>query len=199
MSASAERVERAPDLDLIEGARRFFQENPARILTVASGLRAPDRTIESTVLGVSMGRTVPEGSRIRIELGAPRRYDRGEVIAFVAAHHVVVHRVVCPARRWPQGLLLTRGDAELIPDPPVDADRVLGAVAAIQQDGRWVPVERRPWRSVRSCVLASVLLVLVGCALQASPRVAAALVKLLRRGPARLAAGLRRAGRMGAP
>src|SRR5262249_16743899 len=127
-------------LDVLEAGRRFFQEHPARILTVASRLRGPGRTVESTVLGVSMGRTIPGGSRIRIELAAPRRHERGEVIAFVAGHHVIVHRVLRPARRWPRDHALTRGDAAWIPDPPLAAEHVLGAVIAVQRDGRWTSV-----------------------------------------------------------
>ena len=186
---SAERAERAPDLDLIEAARRFFQEDGSRILTVASGLRAPDRTIESTVKGPSMGRTMPAGSRIRIELGARRHYDLGEVIAFVAGQHVVVHRVVGQPRG---GHVLTRGDAEVLPDPPIDEEQVLGAVSAIQQGGYWTPVERLSSQSFPARVLASAVLATVACAFHASPGAAAVLVRLLRRGRSLLTALRRR-------
>jgi hypothetical protein len=176
---SAERAERAPHLDLVEAARRFFREDGSRILTVASGLRAPDRTIESTVQGPSMGRAIPAGSRIRIELGVQRSYDPGEVIAFVAGPHVIVHRVLTPARR---GQVLTRGDAEVIPDPPIDADQILGAVTAIQRGGNWAPVERRSSQSFPVRVLASILLATIACSLYANPRAAAVQVRLLRKG-----------------
>ena len=165
---------------------------------MASALRAPDRTIESTVLGGSMGATMRAGSRIRIELGRPRRYDLGEVIAFVAGEHVVVHRVVRRARRWPRGYVLTRGDATVLPDPPVGADRILGAVTAIQQGASWASVERRPQQSLRARVVAPVVLVLVACVLQASPGAAAAFVTLLHRGRVRLSAILGRSGPWGA-
>ncbi|HMH53016.1 MAG TPA: hypothetical protein VK548_22450 [Candidatus Acidoferrum sp.] len=200
MNTSAERAEgTSSHAHLVEAARRFFQENPARILTVASALRAPNRTIESTVLGGSMGATMRAGSRIRIELGRPRRYDPGEVIAFVAGEHVVVHRVVRRARRWPDGYVLTRGDATVLPDQPVGTDRVLGAVTAIQQGGSWVPVECRPRPSLRARVVAPIVLGLVACVLRASPGAAAVLVTLLYRGRLRLAAILGHPGPWGAP
>jgi signal peptidase I len=198
MSTSAEPAESmSPHLHLVEAARRFFQEDPARILTVASRLRAPDRTIESTVLGMSMGRTIPAGSRIRIDLGPPRRYAPGEVIAFVAGEHVVVHRVVRRARRGPREYMLTRGDAALAPDPPIGADRVLGAVTAIHQDGQWTSVARRAWRPFPTRVLTSVVCALVVGALHASPRAAEELVRLLHRRRSLMPAALRPPGPSG--
>jgi hypothetical protein len=180
-AASRPEARTSPSLDVIEAGRRFFQQDPSRILAVAAHLRGPGRTVESTVLGVSMGRTIPAGSRIRIELVTPRRHERGEVIAFVAGHHLIVHRVVRPAPRWPHDHALTRGDAAWIPDPPVDAERVLGAVIAIQRDGLWTSVDEPaagPWLTR---VLAAAVLGVVGCALRVGPGAADALVTLLHR------------------
>ena len=182
MSASPRPEARAAlSVGVIEAGRRFFRENPARILTVASHLRAPDRTIESTVLGVSMGRTMPAGSRIRIELAPPRRYARGEVIAFVAGPHVIVHRVVRPARGWTERHLLPRGDAAWCPDPPLDAEHVLGAVVAIQRNRRWTPVDDRPPQPWPTRILTAVVLAAVACALRAGPGAAETLVTVLHR------------------
>ena len=43
-----------------------------------------------------------------------------------------------------RGRLLTRGDAALVPDPPVDERRVLGAVTGVARDGGWVAVNAGP-------------------------------------------------------
>lgn len=194
MSTSCPPEARTPlSFDVIEAGRRFFQENPEHILTVASRLRGPGRAIESTVLGMSMGRTMPAGSRIRIDLEAPRRYERGEVIAFVAGHHVVVHRVVRAARPSPGGRVLTRGDAAWVPDPPVDAAHVLGAVIAIDRSGRWTSVGGGPRRSWPIRLLTGLVLAVVACALRGDPRVAEALVTLLHRGRFLRRGGLPRA------
>ena len=194
MSTLAEPSHASPPArDVIDAARRFFQADRTRILTVASGLRGPDRTLESTVFGASMGWTIPEGSRIRIDLEAQRRYRPGEVIAYVASQNVIVHRVVHSPRRRPGDYVLTRGDAEMLPDPPVGSDRVLGAVTAVQRDGDWVPVEHRHRLALPARVLAPLILALVTCALHASPGAAATVVRVLHGGRRRLLGVVRRA------
>src|SRR5436190_1751756 len=54
--------------DLAAAISRLLNDDQDRILSVASTLRAPGRTIESTVKGTSMGSGLPPDSRIRIDL-----------------------------------------------------------------------------------------------------------------------------------
>jgi hypothetical protein len=59
----------------------------------------------------------------------------GQVIARVHADRLLVHRVVAAAAdgRW----LLTRGDANVRPDPPLFArSEIIATVVAIREDGR---------------------------------------------------------------
>jgi len=170
-----------PQPELIEAARRFFREDSTRILSVGSTLRAPGRSVESTVIGGSMGRTIPAGTRIRIELSSPRAYRPGEVIAFVSDQHLIVHRVVRAPRRRPRGRVLTRGDASLIADPPVPADRVLGPVTAMQSGGQWTSVGSHPARAWPARAYASLVLLLVASASAWSPGAADVVVRLLYR------------------
>jgi hypothetical protein len=195
MTTSASNPEAVtPRLDPVQAVAAFFRDDPARILAVASTLRGPDRSVESTIEGKSMGRTLPPGSRIRIELVDRSRYEVGEVVAFLARGKVVVHRVVHQGQRGAaRGRLLTRGDASLVPDPTVDAGNILGAVTAVHREGRWSPLDRRPRRSFPASVVASLVQVVVARVLQASPRAADAVVGLLHRG---LHACLRHAGRL---
>jgi signal peptidase I len=164
-------------LDLVEAARRFFREDSARILSVASSLRAPGRTVESTVLGGSMGRTIPAGTRIRIELSEPRSYDPGDVVAFVSDQHLIVHRVIRAAGRPPRGYVFTRGDASLISDPPVPDARVLGAVTAMQREGQWTSVGAQPVRAWPARAYAWLVLRLVSWASWWSPAAADTVVR----------------------
>jgi hypothetical protein len=171
-----------PRGDPVRAVAAFFREDPARILAVASRLRGPDRTLESTVEGMSMGRTLPPGSRIRIALADRQGYDVGEVVAFLAGGQVVVHRVVHRGRAGrARGYVLTRGDAPLAPDAPVAEESILGPVTGVQRDGLWVPVDGRPWQTLRARVVRRLLLTLVAGVLRVSPRVAQRLARVLHR------------------
>jgi hypothetical protein len=145
---------------------------------------------------MSMGRALPAGSRIRIQLADRRRYEVGEVVAFLAGKHVVVHRVV---RRGPGGAagdyLLTRGDAALVPDLPVEERRVLGAVTGVARDGGWVAVDACPRQVYPVRAGTWVLLAAAASLLRVSPRAAAAFVTAVHR----CAQPLRRATRTRAP
>jgi hypothetical protein len=186
-------------LDPVEAVAAFFREDPARILVVASGLRGPHRSIESTVEGNSMGQTLLPGSRIRIELAERPSCELGEVVAFLARGKVVVHRVVHKGRRGAaRGRLLTRGDAALIPDPAVDVGSVLGAVTALDCNGGWMSPGERPRRSLPARVVASLALAVVTRMLEASPRAANVAVELLHRGRRLRGACLRHGRRLAA-
>jgi hypothetical protein len=199
MTTSRGSVETAtPPLDPVRAVATFFREDPSRILAVASRLRGPDRSLESTVEGLSMGRTLPPGSRIRIDFVERDGYEVGEVVAFVAGGQVVVHRVVYRGRAGPaRGYVLTRGDAPLAPDAPVPERSIIGAVGAVQRDGRWEAVGGRPWQTRRARVVRALLLVWVAGVLRVSPRVAHALAFFLHRSERALrgARARRRAGR----
>jgi hypothetical protein len=184
MTGLAERADgtSSPGPDPIQAVGRFFREDPARILAVAARVRAPERTLESTVEGMSMGRTLPAGSRIRIELADRGRYEVGEVVAFLGGKHVVVHRVVRRGRRGAAGgYLLTRGDAALVPDPPVEEGRVLGAVTGVARDGGWVAVNACPRPAYHVRAGTWLLLAAAASLLRVSPRAAAAFVTAVHR------------------
>jgi hypothetical protein len=169
-------------LDVVEAVASFFRDDPARILTVASSLRAPDRSLESTVHGMSMGATLPPGSRIRIELVHRIGYDVGEVIAFLAGSQVVVHRIAYRGRRGrARRYYLTRGDATLVPDPPVDHESILGAVTWIRRQELWMPLGGKLPRALRARVVNALLLLVVAGILHVSPRAAKALVTWIHR------------------
>jgi signal peptidase I len=196
MTASAQRAEGASSpLDPVHAVSRFFQEDPTRILTVASHLRAPDRMLESTVLGMSMGATIPAGSRVRIELGEQQRYDAGDIVTFVAGHHVVVHRIVRWTGRGSHGCLLTRGDAALVPDRPIAETHILGRVTAVRREEGWTPVGPPPSVAGRARLTRSLVLLAVAGLLQLHPRAAAAFVAALHR----VARPFRRSGRTPPP
>ena len=160
----------------------LIMTDPARIIAVAQSLRGPDRSIESTVTGMSMGAGLPPGSTIRIDLVERDRYEIGEIVAYVHGKKVVVHRVVHRGTVGRAvGLLLTRGDAPLVPDPPVPHGNVLGPVSAVWNDGNWV---RPAIPRMRALPARAVMALMLGASiamLYMSPRATAALLKLFYR------------------
>lgn len=174
--------------DLVQALASFFRDDPARILAVASSLRGPGRTLDSTIEGGSMGRTLPPGARIRIALAERPSYAAGEVVAFLAGSQVIVHRVIHRGQRGAaHGYLITQGDATLVPDPPVNADHVLGAVIGIQREGRWTAVDALWRRTARARTVRSILRLALAGVLSVSPRAA----QVLANGLHRLARSLR--------
>jgi len=58
----------------------------------------------------------------------------GEVVARVYADRVIVHRVtlIAPDRRW----MITRGDANIRPDPPLlDRSELVGTIVELRRNG----------------------------------------------------------------
>jgi hypothetical protein len=186
--------------ELIDAVGNLLQADPARIVALASSLRAPNRSIESTVQGMSMGRGLPPGSRIRIELIERARYDTGEVIAFLSDGQVIVHRVVHRGRiGMAANHVLTRGDATLVPDPPVEHARILGPVTGVRREARWRDLSGPPRRSLRARVASSLLLIAATGSLYLSPRATAGMLIVLNRAARALRVALARRFRPHAP
>lgn len=137
-----------------------------------------------------MGRGLPPMSRIRIALIDRAQYEVGEVVAFLDGNQVIVHRVVHRGRFGAAaGYLLTRGDATLVPDPPVSHERILGPVTEVWVVGNWGPPRAAPRRSLRARMVSSGMLLVATWMMIASPRVTGALLVFL----SRVARDIRRA------
>jgi hypothetical protein len=137
-----------------------------------------------------MGRSLPPKSRIRIALIRRERYETGEVVAFLDENLTIVHRVVHRGHLGAAaGYLLTRGDATLVPDPPVNHQRILGPVTGVWVDGRWTPPCAPPRRSLRARVVSSVATHAAAWLMVASPRATRVVLIFL----ARAARDIRRA------
>jgi hypothetical protein len=155
---------RAVDVDRLRALGAFFVDRPDRILAVAAQFQKEGRVIQSRVVGPSMGSCLPDGAPILI---APRQREdceAGTIIAFVGNRKVIVHRVVfCGRRGRARGILVTRGDASRLPDPPIEIGSVLGEVIAVQSEAGWAAPAagaRRPAhdrfvaRSLELCIVA---------------------------------------------
>ena len=133
-----------------------------RILETAARLRNSDQVIECRLGGSSMESAIPRESRLRVGLDNSLPFRVGEVIAFVEDSAVFVHRVVYQGvRPHTETFVVTQGDACLCPDPPLRADRVLGRVTLMKQDGDWSAIASRPAGVRADSTVSRVLLRLV--------------------------------------
>ena len=87
--------------------------------------RRDGRTLVMTFTGMSMMPSIAPGEPVSVECGlAP---EMGDVVMFLRDNQVGVHRVVarcCDA-------LVTWGDANPLPDFPVESERVVGTIRQI--------------------------------------------------------------------
>jgi hypothetical protein len=160
-----------------------------RGLALAPLLRRAGSIIESEIRGSSMGRALPDGSRIRIRCRADEEYGPGTVIAFITPAGLVGHRVVA-VRRGPAAptMFFTRGDAALVCDGPVRPDWVLGEVSEWFDGSAWRPLAPPPaLGTARRAVAGGIVLLINALALASvefSARVSGLLLRLVHR-PAR--------------
>jgi hypothetical protein len=106
------------------------------------------------VRGASMQPAIVDGTEVQLVRGMRPR--RGELWAFCNADgDVVVHR----CRRRETDVYVFAGDAQLIADPPVHDDQIIGKVVAIRVDGatrsvtardRWVWKAKNARRALRA-------------------------------------------------
>jgi GNAT superfamily N-acetyltransferase len=108
------------------------------LAAIASLWKRERRTFTASFGGVSMLPTIAPGAPVNIVCGddaAP-----GDVVLFLHRGQVVVHRLLARNATW----MLTRGDANAIPDEAVSLDALVGRVIAAEP---WQEsVTQRVWR-----------------------------------------------------
>jgi hypothetical protein len=140
-----------------------------RLLALSSLLRKSSREFEFLLQGKSMGSTLPEGSRIRVRPAGKETFKVGQVLTYVAADRVFVHRVVRFVRSGNNQYLITRGDRTVCCDLPVLEASVLGIVTEFSAAGAWRPVGPPPEKWFGFRWMASAIASLVGGLLRISP------------------------------
>jgi hypothetical protein len=161
--------------ELAAAIASLLNDDQERILSLASSLRAPNRTIESTVKGTSMGSGLPPDSRIRIDMSPAADLRLGQVIAFVGGNQLIVHRLVHLGRDF----VLTRGDARLAPDSPVRRDQILGPVISVARDDRWESLAAPASRGALGRACAPLVLLAARALLHLGPGFTGAVMHLL--------------------
>jgi len=134
--------------------------SPARIeLEVARAAveRGARTRFTFPVTGASMTPALTGGMRVTVETAPPESLAPGELVCWFdpsrGPDHKVVHRLVGTARGDGGRLLLvTRGDASAVEDPPVPADCVIGRVVEVRPPGLIYRVRRLAGGLVRAAL-----------------------------------------------
>ncbi len=142
-------------------------------LALAPLLQRTGRVIESEISGVSMGSTLPTGTRIRIQCEDPASARRGTVVAIMAERGLIGHRLLwCGTDRRGQAVALTRGDGSPVCDPPVAMERILGEITHWYAPPEWRPVPAAPATPLLRRAIAALMLLAVRCAVALDVRLA---------------------------
>ncbi|HKO02225.1 MAG TPA: S24 family peptidase, partial [Thermoanaerobaculia bacterium] len=98
------------------------------LAAIATLWKRERRTFTASFGGVSMLPTIAPGAPLEIVCGDEA--TTGDVILFLHRGQVVVHRLLATRGDW----MLTRGDANPVPDLPITRDALVGRVAAPRYD-----------------------------------------------------------------
>lgn len=106
------------------------------------------------VTGTSMMPAIRPGDMLEVHRQGMEAILPGEVVLFMRNGGFAAHRVVEKVTGPERTLLITRGDALRVPDPPVSPEELLGRVTAILRGGRRLDPRLTPWARVASWFLA---------------------------------------------
>lgn len=102
----------------------------AELGAIAELWKRERRTFTTSFGGTSMLPTIAPGQQVVVECG--RDPVVGDVVVFRRDDRVMVHRLTARAGSW----LLTWGDANRLPDEPVDSSQVVGVVPSVARGPR---------------------------------------------------------------
>lgn len=111
----------------------FFTLDTPHLRTFVELLSRAGRTLESSLRGSSMGDTIPNGSRIRIQWRNRTNYQLGQIVACVEHGFLFAHRIV----HVRGDAIITQGDGWILCDPPLRVSQVIGEVVACRVRGEW--------------------------------------------------------------
>ncbi len=112
----------------------------SRASNFASLMAGSGSGFTSRVSGASMGMSMPHGSSIVIQPVEKDRYVLGEVVACLSGTNLVAHRIIYKGHGKLANHLVTRGDAWLLCDPPIQLSEVVGKIASCDFNGAVIEV-----------------------------------------------------------
>ena len=108
---------------MIEAADTLL--SAAQLRVVAAQWRRERRVVETRFSGASMLPAIKPGQMVTLECG--REPPTGEVAVFVLENQLGVHRIVARTA----AVLLPWGDANPLPDDPIEPAQVIGTLAGV--------------------------------------------------------------------
>ncbi len=108
-------------------ARPLASLGGAELAAIASIWKRERRELSTSFSGTSMLPTIPPGTALQIACGDDARPD--DIVFFLHRGQPVVHRLLSFSSdgRW----MLTRGDANAVPDLPIERDALIGRVTTV--------------------------------------------------------------------
>jgi hypothetical protein len=145
--------------------------SPEQVTACVSLLGKTGRLVESHVQGNSMGRTLPEGCRIRIAPVPLNSLRVGDIVACLDGGFLFAHRMVHRGSS-PQSVdyVITQGDGWTLCDAPRHVSTLVGKVNEYYFGGVWQSPAESTGRSHSEQRAAENQVALISRCLEASPR-----------------------------
>jgi hypothetical protein len=107
------------------GSDAIFSPSAGELASVSQLWRRERRVLVTTFSGTSMMPSISPGQKVAVECGLDPCI--GDVVVFLRDNHIGVHRLVARCRDG----LLTWGDANPLPDDPIEPGRVVGTIRQV--------------------------------------------------------------------
>jgi signal peptidase I len=120
-----------------------MKEPRQKLSETVKDLLRQGHTVELRAYGRSMIPYLRPGQKVQLAPVDMSQIVRGDLVAFHKADYLVVHRVHAVHSVNESIQLLTKGDSNLNPDAPVDAQNYLAKVIAVQRGSSWYKVSPR--------------------------------------------------------
>lgn len=104
------------------------------------------KTITLRVSGKSMRPLIEQGDTIHVEKFDPRALSAGDIITFKKNEVYLTHRVLWVRKKGNGIIVITKGDNEINPDPPVSPNEIVGKVVNIRTTNGTLRLQRPCWR-----------------------------------------------------
>ena len=114
-----------------------MKEPRQKLSETVKDLLRQGHSVELSSYGRSMIPYLRPGQKVQLAPVDMSQIVRGDLVAFHKADYLVVHRVHAVLSENGVIQLLTKGDSNLNPDAPVDAQNYLAKVQSVQRGSSW--------------------------------------------------------------